>query len=168
MEHQRRVDTLEGPRLDQPNLAGAAHLLGGGAEHGDGAGVVGQRPEDRDRRRGGTGRDEVVAAAVPQAGQCVVLGEYGDVRSGTAPLVYGGERRLHPAQGRPHREARLGEPVGQQLPGVELGELQLGAGVDGQADRLHPGPERGKCGGEDLQRRGGGGRVGHGDSRGRP
>jgi hypothetical protein len=96
MEHHRRVHPVEDPGVGEPDLARATHLLTGRADDGDRARMAGQRAGHRDRRRGGPGRDEVVAAAVPDAGQRVVLREHGDTRAGPFSLVRGDERGLHP------------------------------------------------------------------------
>jgi hypothetical protein len=116
VDHHGRVHVLEEPRLDELDLA-SAPFFGGRADDVDaplGAGPHrGQgRPGSRPR-----GRDDVVPARVPDAGQRVVLAENGDGRP-FSRLDGGAERRLHPARPRVDFEALLGEELRE--PGARL------------------------------------------------
>ena len=79
MEQQRGVEALEQPVVDHHLLAGAA-LLGGRPEEDDLALQVRGNGRQADRRRHAGRRHRVVAAAVAETGQRVVLREDADPR----------------------------------------------------------------------------------------
>ena len=82
MDHEGGVDPGEDPRLEERDLAAAA-LLGRSADHPDAAGKAGTGDgrEEGPRARGGRG-DQVVAAAVTDPRERVVLGQQRDRRAG--------------------------------------------------------------------------------------
>lgn len=75
MDHHGGVDPVERPGAGEEFLAGAV-LLGGRAEqHGRAAGPL-QDGDQREEGADGRGADDVVPAAVTDAGQRVVLGQH--------------------------------------------------------------------------------------------
>ena len=150
---QRRVETLEQAVLDHDLLA-AAPLLGGRAEEDDLAGqLVGHRREG-DRGADTRGGHRVVAAAVAEAGQGVVLGEDPDPRAVAATTAaaasHGPRSRGCRPDARPR--SRGGSAPRRPRPRHDLLERRLGIGVDPMrqvedlvAGRLDGGGERGPC-----------------------
>ena len=131
VEQQRRVDAREQAVLDHLGLA-APPLLRRAAEEHDLAGQLvgdrGERDRGADARRG----HRVVAAAVTEAGQGVVLGEDPDPRAVAAATAAARRpdrgRRACPPASRPRTVPR--ELFGDPGRGLALLEGDLGIGVD--------------------------------------
>jgi hypothetical protein len=130
VDHHGRVHVLEDPGLHEPNLARAA-FLGGRADHLDPA------REGQGRERGGQrrprarprGRDDVVAAGVPDAGQRVVLAQDrdGGAVAGLDGAAEGGVHAAHPLL---HLEALPGQEVAEPAARLHFLVAQLGVRVD--------------------------------------
>ena len=170
VKQQRRVEALEQAVVDHDGLAAPPLLRGRAQEHDLAGPVVADRGE-RDRRPDARRRHRVVAAAVPETGQRVVLGEDPDARTiGAEPAGDpAADRGLEAAGGMldgvPVAADGLGDPGG----GLALLERGLGVGMDpmGQGEDLVParldgvGDARLEVG-ERLGWAGGGQGVGHG------
>ena len=139
VQHHRGGDVVERSGLEQQHFS-AAGLLGGGAEQHDRqaqvVGHLGQRQRRADRR----GRDDVVAAGMSDAGQCVVFGADADHQRAAAEV--GAKRGVQPAGRRGDLEAVLGDQRLRLRAALELGERQLRLGVDGvrQLDQVATAP----------------------------
>jgi hypothetical protein len=133
VHHQCGVDALERPALDHLDLAPAS-LLGGRAQQEDPpAQLVGQRRRGEARAEAG-GRDDVVPAGVPDAGERVVLAEDGDGWA-FAGLDGGAEGGLHAAHALLDLEALLAEELREPGTGLDLliRELRIVVDVRGRA-----------------------------------
>ena len=132
MRHDRGVEAVERALADHRNLA-AVDLFGGRADdvhaalqiidHGADAGA-------RARRRRG---DDVVAAAVADAGERIVLGKDGDRRC--AVTGDGAKRRRQVGDARRDIEALVAQEARQPFAGLELLERKLRVGVDAMTER---------------------------------
>ena len=127
VDHHRRVDSLEGPGLGHEDLAAASLLTRRAHDHDPSAGGVGEGGGGQAGPEPGGG-DDVVAAAVPDAGQGVVLAEHGDRR----PLAAGAscEGGLQTEGAALHVEAGVGEGSAEDVGREALLEQQLGPVVD--------------------------------------
>jgi hypothetical protein len=166
VEHQGRVHVVEHAGLQLDDLAPGA-LLAGRADHPQRAGRLRQGLQQRGGRADPAGGDEVVPAAVADAGQRVVLQQVGDDRRAVAVLRH--ERGVQPGDGGLHGEAAAGQPVLQQARRAVLGQRQLGMTVQVEAERAERLVEAGD-GGVDgvvncVQVRGCGPRLGGGHGR---
>ena len=168
MVEERGIETVEQAVADHDPLAGAA-LLGRCPEEHD---LAGQLVRDRGQgdRRADPGRGHrVVAAAMAETGQGVVLGEDADPRSLPAQPAGedGPDGRLEAAGGVLDDEAVAGDRLGHPAGGLALLEGRLGIGVDpvGQLEDLGPvrldgrgdpplgiGERLGRGGGEQIER----------------
>ena len=135
--HQRQVHALEHSAFDQQLLA-AAVLLGRGADDLHCHVQLGGRLDECEGCPERGAGDEVVAAAVADAGQGVVLhaqrGHQGSAAQGGAEG--GGEI----GDAALHGEAGLLQQVGDAVAGAVLLEGDLGVRVDGAGDVEHLGP----------------------------
>jgi hypothetical protein len=130
VHHHGGVEPVEHALFKHQDLA-AAVLLGGRAEYLDReAEVVRHRCEQPPGGHRG-GRDDVVAAGVPDVRQRVVLGEQADDQ--LAAAVPGGQRGRQAADSQPHREPGCFQRGGDPGARAVLGEGHLGIGVDGVA-----------------------------------
>ena len=93
-----------------------------------------------ERGADGRGRDDVVAAGVSEPRQRVVFGADADHQRAAAEL--GTERRVQPAGRSGDLEAVLGDQRLRLGAALDLGERQLGLGVDGvrQLDQIATAP----------------------------
>ena len=150
VEHNRRVDLVEGAGPDHVDLATGVlrrALFGRRAEHPDRAVKLAQHLRERqagsERRRG----DQVVTATVPEPRQGVVLGEHGHGRPTGAAGQDGFERRFHP--GRAHLDIGTGRPQdgGQSDRRLVLLVAKLGVGVNpiGGLDQVGSPPVDGRA-----------------------
>ena len=132
MHHERQMGPEPRPALEEHRLA-AAVLLRGGAEHDDGeVELVGEGGEGEARSDRG-GRDEVVAAAVTDLREGVVLGaQHHPERPVTGDAL---DRRREPVGAARDDVPAALERVCDRRGGVMLGERRLGASVDAAAQR---------------------------------
>ena len=132
VHHHRRVGAVEGPPLEQHELAAPA-FLGRRAEHGDAEPeIIGDTGEAGTRPDGG-GRDQVVPAGVAHRRQGVVLGADDDRhRARPGPGAHCGGKPVGAAL---DVEAARIEGGGHVLSGSLLLEAELRLVVDGPAER---------------------------------
>ncbi len=129
VNHHCGVHALEHAGLDQLDLA-AATLLGRRADHLDAPGrELVAHGRERGARARPRGRDDVVAAGVPDGGQRVVLAQDGD-GGAVAGFQGGAERRLDAGHAALDLEALAGEIVRQPAGGLHFLVGQLGIVVD--------------------------------------
>ena len=127
VDHEGRVDPVEGARSDERDLAAAA-LLGRRADRAHpAAGLLGQRRSGQAGAEAGGG-DDVVPAGVADPRQGVVLAEHGDERP-PAPGA-GGEGGVDPVGGALDGQAGRLEDPRQQVVGEALLVVGLGVLVD--------------------------------------
>jgi hypothetical protein len=127
VDHERGVDPVERAALRHLDLA-AAPLLGRRAEHHDAPSRLCRDRRSREARAQPGGGDDVVPAAVPDAGQRVVLAQHRDRRpAGAGPC---GERGLEPVGVAFDVEALVLQHLGQQVVGEPLLVVELRVGVD--------------------------------------
>lgn len=131
MDHHRGVHAVEHARLQQQRLAAAA-LLRRGADHLHGQAEVPRVRGQCQRGPHGRGRDDVVPARVPEAGQRVVLGA--ERHRGPAVAGRRGERGGQPARAGLHSETGRGQRPGQPRRGPVLPERGLRMGVQPVAE----------------------------------
>ena len=127
MDHEGSVDTVEGTRLTHVDLAAAAFLCGGAEDHDSSADVVGEGGGRQPGTEAGRG-DDVVAAAVADAGEGVVLTENGDRRTVGSSSRH--KRGVEAVRAPLDLQAAALEHVAQQLRREPLLEEQLGVLVD--------------------------------------
>ncbi len=139
VEHRHRVHPLEGAAVEHDDLAAAA-LLGRGAQDCDSAGRVGPLLGDGDRGGAGGGADQVVAAAVAEPGERVVLGEQRDRRP-VAAAVLPAERGRQRRDAALDREPVTGEEAAEPAARLLLLEADLRVRVDVGGDPLQLGPQ---------------------------
>jgi hypothetical protein len=127
VRHHRHCDVVERPSLQEQGFT-TAGLFGGGSQQGHRQaqviGDLGQRQRGPDRR----GRDDVVAAGVPDLRQRVVFGAYPDDQRSASEV--GAEGGVQAADGRGDLEATFGHQRLRLGAAAMLGERQLGLGMD--------------------------------------
>ena len=138
MDAQRGVHVVQEALAHEAALGAAvlAALLAGGAVHAGLAADLLDHVLERGARQRGGGAEDVVAAAVAEAGQRVILGQEHDHRAGLVGLVVCGEAGAVPGHVHLHVEALGGQLAREALAGVEFVIADLGMGVDVQRDLL--------------------------------
>ena len=127
VDHHRRVDAVEGARVDEPQLA-ATGLLGGRAQDGDAQAELLGHGSEREARADAGRRDDVVAAGMPDLGQRVVLDADGDVQgTGAGPAD---DRGGHAGDASLDLEAARDQPFRHPAGCQGLLEPDLGVGMD--------------------------------------
>ena len=129
VKHHGRVDTLEGARLEETDLA-AARLFRGRAEELDRSVNRRRVPREREERAHGGSGDQVVPARVPELRQGVVFREQRHPRS-RARTHARPQRRFHSPERAFDRHRRdLFDELGDPAAGLPLFEAELGVLVD--------------------------------------
>ncbi len=135
MKHEGRVDAVEDRAIDHDRLP-ADGLLRRRADHQHLPPQAGEGPPEGGARACGRRADQVVAARVPDPWEGVVFGEEGDARAAASPPLSGHEGGPEPRDAAPHGEPLRPQEADETGGRLDLLQAQLGAEVQGTAQRM--------------------------------